>query len=120
MKSRIAGPVILSSLILFLPVLRAGAQDQSLIQLTTDARAQLQQGNYGQALTLYKRALAVQEKSLGPAHPDVAATLNNLAVIYQDEYLDAQAEPLYEQALAIWEKIPGADAQAASCMSNLA
>ena len=31
---------------------------------------------------LYKRALAIREKILGPAHPHVAASLNNLAALY--------------------------------------
>ena len=30
-----------------------------------------------------KRALAIREKALGPDHPDVATSLNNLAVLYQ-------------------------------------
>ena len=120
MRSRMAFPMILSGLILLTSGLRAGAQDQDLGKLTADARAAHQAGKYSDALTLYKHALAIQEKMLGPSHPDVAITLNNLAVIYQDEYLDSQAEPLYKQALAIWEKTPGADAQAANCMANLA
>ena len=31
----------------------------------------------------YKRALAIREKALGPDHPDVATSLNNLAVLYE-------------------------------------
>ena len=30
------------------------------------------QGRYAEAEPLYKRALAIQEKALGPDHPDVA------------------------------------------------
>ncbi len=32
---------------------------------------------------LYKRALAMLEKALGPEHPHVAASLNNLAELYR-------------------------------------
>ncbi len=32
---------------------------------------------------LYKRALAIWEKALGPEHPHVAASLNNLAELYR-------------------------------------
>ena len=32
---------------------------------------------------LYKRSLAIREKALGPDHPDVATSLNNLAVLYR-------------------------------------
>ncbi len=38
------------------------------------------QGKLGEAEPLYRRALAIDEASLGPAHPDVARDLNNLAV----------------------------------------
>ena len=41
------------------------------------------QGQYAQAEPLYKRALAIKEKALGPDHPDVATSLNNLAELYQ-------------------------------------
>ena len=42
------------------------------------------QGRYAEAEPLYKRALAIREKALGPDHPDVATSLNNLAVLYRD------------------------------------
>ena len=32
---------------------------------------------------LYKRALAIREKALGPDHPDVATSLDNLAALYR-------------------------------------
>ena len=32
------------------------------------------QGRYAEAEPLYKRALAIQEKALGPDHPDVATS----------------------------------------------
>ena len=37
------------------------------------------QGRYADAEPLYKRSLAIREKALGPDHPDVATSLNNLA-----------------------------------------
>ena len=37
------------------------------------------QGKYDDAEPLYKRALTIREKVLGPRHPDVASSLNNLA-----------------------------------------
>nr|WP_281241356.1 tetratricopeptide repeat protein [Thiothrix caldifontis] len=45
---------------------------------------------------------------MGENHPDVAKSLNNLAGLYQDQGQYAQAEPLYQCALAIWEKALGA------------
>ncbi len=38
-------------------------------------------GDYAGAEPLYRRALAIDEKALGPDHPDVARGLNNLAVL---------------------------------------
>jgi tetratricopeptide (TPR) repeat protein len=41
------------------------------------------QGQYAQAEPLYKRSLAIVEKALGPDHPNVATSLNNLALLYK-------------------------------------
>ena len=59
------------------------------------------QGRYADAEPLYKRALAIREKALGPDHPDVATSLNNLAALYNDQGRYADAEPLYKRSLAI-------------------
>ena len=37
------------------------------------------QGEYDEAKPLYERAIAIDEKALGPDHPGVATDLNNLA-----------------------------------------
>ena len=39
------------------------------------------QGNYASAEPLFRRALEIREKTLGPEHPDTAASLNNLAAL---------------------------------------
>ena len=41
-----------------------------------------EQGKYEDALLLYQRSLAIEEKVLGSEHPDTAMTLNNLAILY--------------------------------------
>jgi tetratricopeptide (TPR) repeat protein len=56
---------------------------------------------------LLQRALAILEKALGPGHPDVATSLNNLAELYRAQGTYERALPLYERALAIWEKALG-------------
>ena len=38
------------------------------------------QGKYAEAEPLYRRALAIAEKALGPEHPDLATDLQNYAV----------------------------------------
>jgi hypothetical protein len=39
------------------------------------------QGRYGEAIPLAEKALAIWEKALGPDHPDVAPSLNNLSLL---------------------------------------
>jgi CHAT domain-containing protein/Tfp pilus assembly protein PilF len=51
--------------------------------------------------------LGIREKVLGKEHPDVAASLHNLAVLYYAQGKYSQAEPLYQRALAIFEKLLG-------------
>jgi tetratricopeptide (TPR) repeat protein len=55
-------------------------------------------GRYEHAEPLLQRALSIQEKVLGPEHPDTAKALHTLAELYhaQDKY--EQAEPLYHCA----------------------
>ncbi len=79
------------------------------------------QGNYGEAEPLYRRSLAILEKALGPEHPDVATSLNNLALLYKTLGNYAEAEPLYRRSLAIWEKALGPEhPDVATSLNNLA
>ena len=51
-----------------------------------------------------RRALAIDELSYGPQHPDVAIRLNNLALLLQATNGLAEAEPLSRRALGIFLK----------------
>ncbi|HEU5378865.1 MAG TPA: tetratricopeptide repeat protein, partial [Ktedonobacteraceae bacterium] len=53
--------------------------------------------------------LAIREQQLGPAHPDTASSLNNLAGSYRAQGKYEQAEPLYQRALAIRKQHLGPD-----------
>ena len=64
---------------------------------------------HAQAEPLYRRALAIDEASFGPDHPDVAIRLNNLAELLRATNRLAEAEPLYRRALAIDEASFGPD-----------
>ena len=44
-----------------------------------------------------KRSLKIREAKLGKDHPEVATSLNNLAVLYKDTGRYAEAEPLYQE-----------------------
>ena len=56
-----------------------------------------------------RRALAIDEASFGPDHPNVAIDLNNLAQLLQATNRLAEAEPLMRRALAIDEASFGPD-----------
>ena len=56
-----------------------------------------------QAESLYRRALEIDEASLGPKHPEVARNLNNLALLLKATNRLGEAEPLMRRALEIDE-----------------
>src|SRR5262249_45834129 len=77
------------------------------LRLNNLAKTYHDQGRYAEAEPLYKRALAVAEKALGPEHPEVGLRLNNLATLYSAQGRYAEAAPLLKRALAIDEKALG-------------
>ncbi len=86
------------TLVLLLCVSGAGAQDDALgrAEALADQGSKLeQQARYDEAIALTSEALAIREKALGPDHPDVAKSLNNLAALYVEKGRFAEAEPLY-------------------------
>ena len=48
--------------------------------------------------------LAIREKALGPNHPDVAISLNNMAELYRAKGQNVQAEFANIWLLPIWEQ----------------
>ena len=65
------------------------------------------QGRYREAIPKASEILALREQALGPTHPDVAQSLNNLAVLLQATGGYATARPLLERALRINEEALG-------------
>jgi hypothetical protein len=57
--------------------------------------------NYASAETLLREAARLQEASLGPLHPDVANTLNNLGVVCEITGKPADAEQFFRRAFDI-------------------
>jgi tetratricopeptide (TPR) repeat protein len=64
---------------------------------------------YAQAEPLIRRALAIDETSYGPDHPNAAARLNNLANFLRETNRAKEAEPLIRRALEITERSYGAE-----------
>jgi len=64
---------------------------------------------YAEAEPLMRRALAIDEASFGPDHPNVAIRLNNLATLLHHTNRPLETEPLMRRALAIDEANFGSD-----------
>ncbi len=78
-------------------------------------------GKYDEAIESCQRVLVIREKALGGEHPDVALSLNNLAVLYALKGDYTKAEPLHHRALAIREKALGGEhSSVAESLNNLA
>jgi len=71
--------------------------------------ASYESGAYSAAEEPLTRSLMINEKVFGPDHPDVATSLNNLALLYYAQGKYGEAEPLYKRSLVIWEKALGPD-----------
>ena len=95
-----------STLLLALGEAEAFGSNDLRLAVTVDALARVYetQNRYAEAEPHYRRALAIREQVLGPAHPDVASTLYRLASSYRAQHRDGDAEPLYRRAVAIWEQ----------------
>ncbi len=52
------------------------------------------QGRYDEAAALYRRSLAIDEKMLGPKHPNVIAAVNDLAELYRAQGREDEAQRL--------------------------
>jgi hypothetical protein len=62
------------------------------------------QRQYAKAEPLFKRALAILEKALGPEHRKVTTCLENYAVLLREMDRPEDAEPLESRAKAIRSK----------------
>jgi hypothetical protein len=94
------------------PISTAANQKSELEEaerLSQKAKNLSREYEYGQAILLADRALAIRENVLGPYHPLVANSLNSLADLYRSNGSDERVEPLYQRALAIREKALGPD-----------
>lgn len=59
------------------------------------------QGKWSEARPLAEKAVSIRERLLGKASPDYAASLSNLADVYDSLGDETQSEALYRQALAV-------------------
>ena len=69
--------------------------------------AKLELAEFVDAESYLGQALTIRETMLGPTHPDVATSLNNLAELYRAQGRYTEAEPYYQRALTICETVLG-------------
>ncbi|MGC2092229.1 MAG: tetratricopeptide repeat protein, partial [Methylocella sp.] len=100
---------------------RAKGIDGFVAWLQAASRIVIDAGRYSSAAQWWRETLEAVEASLGPEHPDTAQSLNNLALLLQNQGDLAGAQPLHERALAIREKALGPDhPDTAASLNNLA
>ena len=61
-------------------------------------------GLYDKALEHYQKALAIDLKQLGPEHPYVAMSYNNMAYVYKAKKDLVKAKEYWEKAYAIFSE----------------
>ena len=76
-------------------------------ELNAQVVALYHQGAMATAIPLAEQALAVAEDVFPSPNNDLAASLNNLAGLYESQGRWAEAEPLYDRALQIREELFG-------------
>ncbi|MBI3796166.1 MAG: tetratricopeptide repeat protein [Deltaproteobacteria bacterium] len=102
------------------PTQNARAVEQG-VALSRRAEQHWAKGEYAQAESLWQRALTIQERALGPEHPNVVITLFSLARLYQERGEYARAESLWQRALVIQERTLGPEhPNVAATLHNLA
>jgi tetratricopeptide (TPR) repeat protein len=83
------------------------AKVESSALLTRAAGYFLARAAFSEGRPLLEQALAIDEKVLGPEHPDIATNLSNLGRLLYDQGDFATAQSLFERALAIRAKVLG-------------
>ena len=73
-------------------------ESRSIIESAEQAAAA---GNYSSAEKLLREAAALQERTLGPQHPDLANTLNNLGIVCEMANNPIDAEHYFRRAYTI-------------------
>jgi tetratricopeptide (TPR) repeat protein len=99
----------------------ADLQPSNLSYLKAAAELSYAFGEFHETGHMLEQVLKVQEKLLGPEHPDLAQTLNNLGVLRHTQGRHEEAEAFYLWALEICEaNQPAKDQDAVNLMQNYA
>ena len=82
----------------FLTRMSEAREPRTLIQA---AEAAAKAGNHASAENLLREAARLQEASLGPRHPDLANTLNNIGIVCEITGKPDDAEQYFRRAVSI-------------------
>ena len=84
-------------------------QRDSLLRVLFQQRHAIQDSvaAYSKALEYLERTLAIEEKVLGPEHPDVATSYNNIGFVSASQGDYVKAVEYFKRALSILEKVLG-------------
>ena len=100
--------LLFSAFLLLTPfALPARAQEERWHELTARVEELHKRGKYAEAIPVAQQTVHIAESTFGPDHPNVASSLNDLALMYTEQGQYAEAEPLYKRALAMREKALG-------------
>ncbi|GAX59367.1 Tfp pilus assembly protein [Candidatus Scalindua japonica] len=93
----------------------------SLTELQTKALVLNKKGQYHEAVKAAEKALEITEEKFGSDHPETAASMTILGLLYFSHGKYSNTEPLYVQALKINEAALGKDhVNVAADLDNLA
>ena len=93
---------------------------ENVQRLLDEAKRAAEAGDLASAGALLQDAARIQEAELGPLHPDLANTANNLAIVAEMEGRLGDAESYYRRAVAIASaSLPPDDPIVASSRKNL-
>ena len=101
----------MAGLWLLLSVAGVYAQDDQDVRWETATATGVkvfEQGHYPAAARQFQAALAIAEE-WQPDDPRVVTSLMNMGIVYHTQRQYAQAEPLYQRALTLQERMLGAD-----------
>lgn len=77
------------------------SEPQNVPHMLEEAKRAANAGELGSADVLLQEVARIQEAELGPLHPELANTINNLAVVAEMEGRLGDAEAYYRRAVAI-------------------
>ncbi|MEM9459377.1 MAG: serine/threonine-protein kinase [Myxococcota bacterium] len=99
---------------------RSGEPLELAYSLYTLGAVYVSQGDYENAISCHKRALAIRDKMLEDDHPDIAGSLNSLGIILEAKGDLGNAKHYLQRAIVIRKKAFGPDhPSVASGLSNL-